>query len=160
MRCYRLGNLARWTFLMYVYVWPHPGRARLLGACGIRMPGFRKTLKSKWGQNEASRNRDVREWWCALLWEPRTHEMLRADWTKQGSSEQHQSCLCLIGPPPTSSCLVLFDWCGLTHTSLCIYPMYKMFGLGGGMVLCYDCYVCVRRRADYSSRGVLLNVCV
>lgn len=68
--------------------------------------------------------------------------MLRADWTKQGSSEQHQSCLCLLGPPPTSSCLVLFDWCGLTHTSLCIYPIYKMFGLGRGMVLCYECCVC------------------
>jgi len=52
------------------------------------------------------------------------------------------SRVCLLGPPPTSSCLVLFHWCGLTHTSLCIYPIYKMFGLDGGLVLCYECCVC------------------
>ena len=39
--------------------------------------------------------------------------MLGADWTKQGPSEQYQSCLYLIGSS-SSRCTVSFEWCGLT----------------------------------------------
>jgi hypothetical protein len=52
--------------------------------------------------------------------------MLPSDWTKQRPSDQHQSYLYLLGSAQAIY-LVLFDWLGLTHTSLCVYFVQKCF---------------------------------
>jgi hypothetical protein len=51
------------------------------------------------------------------LWASRTHEMLRAGWTEQGPSEQHQSMF--VPARATSDLMSSFEWCVFSRTSLC-----------------------------------------
>ena len=61
-----------------------------------------------------------------MSWIQEHIKISQTDWTDQGPNEHHEQHLYMLGPPPTS-CLVLFDWCGLTYTLVCLFHA-ELFG--------------------------------